>query len=181
MIVVSDIFGKTFALERLCRAIGDDVYIIDPYAGKYMDFQNEGQAYEFFMENMGLNSYCDLLNTRLEKIQSPVILIGFSVGASAIWQISGSLSIEKVNRAVCFYGSQVRHMLKVNPSIEIEFLLPMYEPGFSVDGLESHLSDKKNVVLHRTPYLHGFMNELSMNYNKQACTRYIDWLCHSAG
>ena len=161
-------------------AIGDDVDIIDPYDGKYMGFQTEEQAYEFFMANVGLRTYCDILQSRLKKTASPTILIGFSVGASAIWQISESLSTERVKRAVCFYGSQVRHLLEITPKVEVEYVLPMHEPGFRIDELVTRLSDKKNVVLHKTPYLHGFMNKFSKNHNKLGYTKYIDWLRQSA-
>jgi len=179
-IVVSDIFGKTQTLDKLCKALGDDVDIIDSYGGKYMCFQTEEQAYEFFMANVGLKTYCDLLQSRLKKTPSPATLIGFSVGASAIWRISESLTTERVKRAVCFYGSQVRHLSEIIPNVVIEFIIPRHESGFSVDELVTCLSDKKNVVLHKTPYLHGFMNELSKNYNKLGYTKYIDWLRQNA-
>lgn len=179
-IVVSDIFGKTLVLNKLCKALGDDVDIIDPYGGKEMGFQTEGQAYEFFMANVGLKTYCDLLQLRIKKTPSPATLIGFSVGASAIWRISESLSTKDVKNAVCFYGSQVRHLLEIIPNIVIDFIMPRYEPGFSVDELAPRLSGIKNVFLHRTSYLHGFMNELSKNYNELGYTKYIDWLCQSA-
>jgi len=177
--VVSDIFGKTLALEKLCKALGD-VDIIDPYAGKYMGFQTEEQAYVFFMANVGLKTYCDLLQSRLKKIPSLTTMVGFSVGASAIWQISESLTIERVKRAVCFYGSQIRYLSEINPNIAIEVVVPMHEPGFSIDELVTCLSCKRNVVLHKTPYLHGFMNEFSKNYNELGYTKYIDWLRQSA-
>lgn len=180
-IIISDIFGKTLALDKLCKAVGADVDVIDPYAGKYMGFQTEEQAYESFMAHMGLNTYCDLLQSKLEKTSSPTTLIGFSVGASAVWQISESLSAETVKRAICFYGSQVRNLTEINPGIVVEHILPLHESGFSVDELARSLSGKKNVVLHMTPYLHGFMNELSENYNKLGYTRYVDWLRQSAG
>ena len=179
-IVVSDIFGKTPELAKLCKALSGDVVVIDPYAGANMNFQTEEQAYAFFMANMGLNTYSDLLRSRLERIPPPATLIGFSVGASAVWQISESLNAEKVKRAICFYGSQIRHLTEVNPSIMVEYVLPMYEPGFSVEELASRLSGKKNVVIHETQYLHGFMNELSRNFNESGYTRYIDWLRRSA-
>jgi len=178
-IVVSDIFGKTQALYKLCKALGDNVDIIDSYGGKYMGFQTEEQAYEFFMANVGLKTYCDLLQSSLKKIPSPITLIGFSVGASAIWGASESLTTEKVKRAVCFYGSQVRHLSEIMPNFVIEFIMPRHEPGFSVDELMTCLSVKKNVVLHKTLYLHGFMNELSNNYNELGYTKYIDWLRQS--
>lgn len=175
-IVISDIFGKTSALDKLCKALGDDVDIIDPYGGKDMGFQTEEQAYEFFMANVGLKTYCYLLQSRIKKAPSPPTLIGFSVGASAIWGISESLTTEKVTNAVCFYGSQVRYLSGIIPNILINFIMPRYEPGFSVDELATRLSDMKNVVLHKTSYLHGFMNELSKNYNELGCAQYIEWL-----
>ncbi len=178
-IVVSDIFGKTPALEQLCKAVGENVDIIDPYAGKYMNFANEENAYEWFVTKIGLDAYCAFLHDRIERISSPATLIGFSVGASAIWRLSGSLGPEKTVRAICFYGSQVRHMLEIDPRIPVEYILPEYEPGFNAGELAVHLSKKKNVMLHRTPYMHGFMNALSTNYSKSGYTTYIEWLSAS--
>jgi dienelactone hydrolase len=175
-IVVSDIFGRTPALDKLCKALGSDVDVIDPYDGKIMGFQTEDQAYDFFMDNVGLSTYCDLLLSRLEKVRVPISLLGFSVGASAIWQISESLSTEKVKRVVCFYGSQVRHLTEIKPSVVVELVLPAHESGFSVEALENRLSGIKNVVLYKTPYLHGFMNELSKNYSNLGYSEYVDWL-----
>lgn len=177
---MSDIFGRTPALENLCKAVGSDVDLIDPYAGKYMGFQTEEQAYESFMANVGLDAYCNLLQSRLKKVLKPTILIGFSVGASAIWKISESLNTEKIRSVVCFYSSQIRHLTAIKPSVIVEYVLPTYEPGFSVDELSHRLSSKKNVVLYKTPYLHGFMNELSKNYNKVGYAEYVDWLRESA-
>ena len=126
---------------------------------------------------MGLNGYGDLLLSTLQKTPSPIILIGFSVGASAVWQISESLNLEKVKRAVCFYGSQIRYLTEIQPNIMVDLVLPIHEAGFSVKALARILSDRKHVVLHRTPYLHGFMNERSQNYDKAGYSRYVDWLC----
>lgn len=180
-IVVSDIFGKTPALDKLSKALGNDVDIIDPYNGKNMEFQTEEQAYEFFTANVGLKTYCDLLQSKIKKAPAPATLIGFSVGASAVWRISESLTTQKVKNAVCFYGSQVRHLSQIRPNVVIDFIMPRYEPGFSIHELATHLSNIKNVALHKTSYLHGFMNELSKNYNAAGYTKYIDWLRQNAG
>ena len=175
-IVISDIFGKTPALDKLCEAAGTDVDVIDPYAGEYMGFGTEKHAYEFFMAHIGLSTYCDLLTSRLEKTPSAAMLIGFSVGASAVWRISGALHPEQVPRAVCFYGSQIRHLTEIHPNTVVEHILPAYEPAFSVDEVAGRLAGRKNVVLHRTPYLHGFMNEVSKNFSELGYSTYIDWL-----
>lgn len=176
IVIVSDIFGKTQALKKLCKAVISNVDVIDPYAGNYMDFRTEQEAYEFFMNNVGLSTYCDLLLSRLEKVPSPTNLVGFSVGASAIWQVSELLNTNKINRVVCFYGSQVRNLTEIKPNVVVEHLLPIHEPGYSISELASQLSRKENVVIHKTPYLHGFMNKLSKNYNKSGYATYIDWL-----
>lgn len=180
-VFVSDIFGRTPALEKLCTAVGSPFDVIDPYAGKHMGFQNEQAAYEFFMANVGLNAYCEILQSRLENTAIPIHLIGFSVGASAIWRISETLSIETVKRVVCFYGSQVRYFTEIKPRVVVEHVLPTHEPGFSIDELASRLSGKENVVIHKTPYLHGFMNELSKNYSTFGCTSYVNRLREHTG
>lgn len=175
-IIVSDIFGKTPALNKLCKAIGADVEVIDPYAGKYKGFQTERQAYECFMADVGLDAYGDVLQSRLEKAPPTTSLVGFSVGASAIWQISESLRVETLKRVICFYASQVRHATDIQPSVAVEHVLPAHEPGFNVDELANRLSGKVNVVLHKTPYLHGFMNQQSKNYSRLGYTEYVAWL-----
>lgn len=180
IIIVSDIFGKTPALENLCKELGSNVDIIDPYAGKYMGFKTEQIAYDFFMSNVGLNSYSQVLQSKLENELTPPILIGFSIGASVIWQISESFSKEKIKHVVCFYGSQIRNFMEVNPNVIVDILLPKYEPGFNVEELARLLSVKENIILHKTPYLHGFMNKLSKNYSKVGYCKYVNWLREKA-
>lgn len=179
-IVVSDIFGKTSELENLCNALKARVEIIDPYSGKFMRFKEESEAYEYFMTNVGIQAYSELLLEKLSSVSNPTSLVGFSVGASAIWKVSGNLNIDFIENAICFYGSQIRNHTEVNPCIDIDLILPISEPGFSVSELGSCLSKKSSVEIHNTPYLHGFMNSLSKNFSHVGYNEYIDWLCENA-
>ncbi len=176
IIIVSDIFGKTPALDKLSYAIAPDTKIIDPYCGKFMDFQNEHMAYEYFMKQVGLNDYCQVIKSVLSKKLSPVILIGFSVGGSAIWKIFDSLNSKQVKHMFCFYSSQIRHSQEINPSCKVDFVMPAYEPGFSIKELSEQLLTKENVTIHHTSYLHGFMNKYSENFNQSGYNKYVDWL-----
>jgi len=176
-IVVSDIFGKTKELEELCDALKMRVEIIDPYSGKLMCFKEESEAYDYFMAKVGIQAYSQLLLEKLSSISNPTILIGFSVGASAIWKVSGNLNVELIQSAICFYGSQIRNHTKVNPCINIDLIFPISEPNFSVSELNHCLSNKSSVKIHNTPYLHGFMNSLSKNFSHVGYYEYIDWLC----
>lgn len=141
-----------------------------------MGFGTEAQAYTYFMANVGLKKYGEIVLSGLEKEPVQISLIGFSAGASAVWKISGSLHPKKVKHAICFYGSQIRHLAGINPAIPVEHILPSHEPGFNVDELAHCLSDKANVTVHKTPYLHGFMNELSVNYSQTGYTEYVNRL-----
>ncbi len=60
-IFVSDIFGRTPALEELASGIPGDVELVDPYDGKRMDFRNEAEAYRFFCSEVGLDKYTEQL------------------------------------------------------------------------------------------------------------------------
>lgn len=175
-IVASDIFGRTTALDNLCKHIGGTVEIVDPYGGESMGFTREKDAYDYFTSRAGISDYSETLRSALNRALSPVTLVGFSVGASAIWKISGLLDRETTKRAVCFYGSQIRHYLDIEPSVKLDLILPSHETSFCIAGLAKQLSNKKNLVLHNTPYLHGFMNTLSNNYCDDGYQTYVNWL-----
>lgn len=128
-IVVSDIFGKTSELEELCNAMKVRVEIVDPYSGKFMCFKNESEAYECFMANMGIQAYSEVLLEKLASVSNQTTLIGFSVGASAIWKVSGNLNVNFIENAICFYGSQIRNYTEVNPCINIDLIFPISEPS----------------------------------------------------
>lgn len=172
-VIVTDIFGRTNAIKDLAGAVGSVTDIIDPYHGKHMGFDTESRAYAYFMTHVGIHAYEQRLAACLDKITGIDLLIGFSVGSAAIWGISGTLRPEKISRAVCFYGSQIRHTAHIEPGIPIKHILPEKEPGFSIDDLAGILSGKKNVTVHKTPYLHGFMNLLSTNFSR---TGYDVWV-----
>ncbi len=125
LIAVTDIFGITEHFENLLNDIKrfyTSVEIIDPYDRKEIDFKNEDEAYGYFQEKMGLKNYSDILNKTLQgRENKEQILLGFSVGASAVWAISEKLELHTKTKGICFYSSQVRNFLHVNPKIKIDF------------------------------------------------------------
>lgn len=174
-ILVSDVFGRTQALEEIARLLSGCVEIYDPYQSKNMDFKNETEAYKYFVLQLGLDSYAiDLQDLILSK-NDKVCLIGFSVGASAIWKISDTVN-NNIVKAVCFYGSQIRHYKNIAPRFPIKLILPCSEEHFSISALISHLSNKDNIEIERTKYFHGFMNRHSGNFNDSAYKKYIQVL-----
>ncbi len=79
-VIVTDIFGRTPALETLARDIGSVAAIIDPYDKASMNFAAEPLAYEYFMTHVGIFAYKQLIAARLAESARIDLLIGFSVG-----------------------------------------------------------------------------------------------------
>lgn len=179
-IIVSDIFGRSHALEHLCAALHSDAIIFDPYDAVVMNFDNEEQAYLHFLKTVGHDIYVQNLKEFVRVQETEVFLIGFSVGAAAIWAMSANGTVSNVQKAICYYGSQVRNHLDRVPTFPVELVFPVMEKHFSVDEVMVELSGKENVSLRQVPYLHGFMNELSINYDKQGYMQEIQLLCNRA-
>lgn len=175
-IVVTDIFGKTDALERLCQEITTDFHIVDPYLGIEKGFKSEAEAYDCFMKESGIEAYAEVLEAVLNSQIDPVNLVGFSVGASAIWQLSERLSQLNVQHAAGFYGSQIRHDLSKMPSVNFDLFIPKEEDTFDVGIFSTALANTPNVVFHHTGYRHGFMNQYSTNFDSTALNVYLSWL-----
>jgi dienelactone hydrolase len=165
VILVSDVFGLTPALLEMSNILEVSL-IVDPYNGNIMDFKNETEAYTYFINTIGLDNYLTHLINALDKVEEPTTLIGFSVGASAIWRLSGLKRNHFINKAFCFYGSQIRNFTQIDPSFPIDLIFPISEPHFDVSVLSDYLAKKIKVNSQQSLYLHGFMNFHSKNYSK---------------
>lgn len=174
VILVGDIFGKTQALDKLRNEIGaEDIF--DPYNGELHEFPDEKSAYQYFIEHVGMAAYTNKLSTYLTAETEKLVLIGFSVGASAIWQLSNSKTQTNIEKAICFYGSQIRHFTDVTPHFPIQLIFPSYEQHFSVKDLINKISGRNlvNVDHIATEYRHGFMNELSEGFSETGYQKYL--------
>ncbi|GLQ30906.1 dienelactone hydrolase family protein [Litoribrevibacter albus] len=177
-IFVSDIFGRTDALERLASRISGNVEIVDPYQSKPMGFADEAEAYSVFTQEVGLKRYSEMLLNHLIGFSDAVRLIGFSVGGSAIWNCSESGQLPHVVDAQCFYSSQIRHAVNTQPRFPTRLIFPAHEEHFSVSDLMALLQSKNNVTIEQTRYLHGFMNRYSKNYDPEGYEEFCQQLCN---
>jgi hypothetical protein len=187
-IIVTDIFGRTPAVEQISAALPFQSTIFDPYQGVDMAFASEPSAYLYFSENVGVEKYSQLLREHLYQIKQPLCLIGFSVGASAIWQLSAQKhlpdagSLIHISSALGFYSSQIRHSTEIKPQFPIQLVFPIREPSFCVQTVIQALKGNDDITLHKAAYLHGFMNSHSPNYHPQGYNCYLSTLskCESA-
>jgi len=177
-IIVSDIFGRTKSLEKISASLPGIVEIFDPYDSVSMAFNTEQEAYSCFVSEVGLEKYKENLRAYLLNIEEPVSLLGFSVGASAIWKLSEDQKIQNILGSVCFYSSQIRNDTEIVPKFPVQLVFPRHENRFSVSELIKQLKTTKRVKIHQAPYLHGFMNFHSPNFNPIAYAKYLKALCN---
>lgn len=172
-IIFSDVFGITPALIKLKEKLGANS-IIDPYEGEYMGFKNEAEAYSYFVSEVGLDRYVLKVLKILSKLKCKTTLVGFSIGASAIWRISEINTNNFIKHAFCFYGSQIRNYTQITPCFKTYLVFPKSELHFDVSNLIDKLVNKHNVDITQVEYLHGFMNSHSSNFNKTGYSESID-------
>ncbi|WP_271272711.1 dienelactone hydrolase family protein [Aliamphritea hakodatensis] len=175
-IILSDIFGYTSALQVLADQLPGDWLILDPYDGTEMCFEDESRAYAHFQRVSGIDVYAARLADCLMTADESVSIIGFSVGAAALWQVLGSGVADKAGYAIGFYGNQIRHALGSAPRRPVTLVIPASERHFSVADFAESLSAYPQVSLSRAPYLHGFMNPASVNYSAAGYAEYTGWL-----
>lgn len=176
LLLVTDIFGNTEAISDLLTELESayqEIEIIDPYNGDNHYFENEEVAYRKFSEVCCICNYSNKLEEILKKQSSSVDVIGFSVGATAAWEMTSRNVSKKIRQAVCFYGSRIREKTEINPKCKTTLIFPKYETNFDVEEVIKIIEAKKNTETVITNYLHGFMNIMSYNYSKMAYDKYI--------
>lgn len=165
-LLVADIFGQTEALETLAKEISPCTEIFSPYGPTQLNLRNEQEAYRYFSERVGLESYTQKLSRHIRSLSGSIKLIGFSVGSAAIWKLSNDKSLSSINDAICFYGSQIRHSPSITPRFPIELIFPEEEKHFDLQKLIKELQNKPNVAIRQLAAKHGFMNLHSDGFNQ---------------
>jgi dienelactone hydrolase len=179
LIVVSDIFGKTKSLNQLTAQLSPyyrEVAVIDPYEGRNISFENEEHAYQYFQKNCGIATLTARLETEAINSKEKIDIIGFSVGGSAAWEISGKDISTSIRNVVSFYGSRIRGKTNISPQYPTSLIFPAAEKSFELEPVIQAVENKQNVEVIRTNYLHGFMNRESKNFSKKGYKYFREWL-----
>jgi len=170
IVIAPDIFGITPSLTALVKKLSKhaEVAIIDPYHGEVMDFKTEQLAYQEFLDEGGLDSYTEQLKVILTYIEQPVILLGFSAGASALWRLVDKEFGLQGCHFIGFYPGKIRHYLDVVPNIATTLLMPNREAHFDIDQVIAQLPNHELLDVSQLPFGHGFMNPKSDGYDARA-------------
>ena len=183
LIIVSDIFGKTASLNEFSTQLSSfygEISVIDPYAGQNIQFGNEENAYQYFQQNCGIWQLTEQVEQKIDETKEAIDIIGFSVGGTSAWEISGKDVSKSIRNIVCFYGSRIREKTNICPQIPTTLVFPAYEKSFEVESVIKNVENKQNAEVIRTRYLHGFMNRESKNYSETGYKYFSSWLAKKA-
>lgn len=170
--ILTDIFGLTDAIDSFVDDLGGDVEIIDPYDGEIKDFKNQEEAYHYFTTSVGQEAFYNKAKARLSNVLAPFVLVGFSIGATVAWRLSGVIELKAIG-VISFYGSQIRNFKNVTPQIPTKLVFAHTEPSFDVSRLIQELKHRDNTIIEHTSYQHGFMSVKSTNFSQEGYTKYL--------
>lgn len=179
IVIAPDIYGVAPLKKMVTNQIAESLHsceVVDPYSGKKPCFQIESELYQHFIDTCGHDGYLQKVQHKLADIEGPIVLVGFSAGASAIWRAIGSERYPNVVGCIGFYPGQIRNHLDVTPSCPTKLVFPIEEKHFDIEPVIETLLDRSNVTIEKTKYQHGFMNPKSQGYNEKAAVYYSNWL-----
>lgn len=178
LLVCSDIFGITPALQALFRPWRGPLLWLSPYQQSHQ-FQHDEQAYRYFLQQGGLDSYRhklqQLLQNHAQSSSAPLLAVGFSAGAAALWCEAAAIEPGLIKQAFCFYGGQIRNYPELQPKCPTS-LIWARESHFDVKALAQTVAATANVSSRFCQYGHGFINPASAQYHKQGAAFYQRWL-----
>ncbi|WP_434526295.1 hypothetical protein [Photorhabdus asymbiotica] len=153
-IFLTDIHGISEHVKIIAQHLGSDVSFISPYE-KENEVPNQDMAYEYFHSVSSIDEYTGKVRDALTYIDFPVILVGFSIGATAAWRLSEDPHLP-VQNTICIFGSRIRDYLNVKP-IKPASLFFSNDEKYFIDKLEP--SDKITIEL--VDYAHSEISKSS--------------------
>jgi len=178
IIFVTDIFGVSHRFKEKIANICEhwkkqniSCTVIDPYQGVTQCFVDEPQAYQAYLSQCGHQQYLALLAQEVANINdNDIMLIGFSAGASIAWQLAADGDKQtfhsSIKQVIGFYPSQIRYHVSLQAQCPVTLVFPQYETHFDVENTMSLLAQQIMVNIIHSSYLHGFMNEQSVNFQQ---------------
>jgi dienelactone hydrolase len=167
LLVASDIFGDTPQLRSTTNALSHNFAVVSPYSDEQIPFNAEEQAYAAFQAGSGLNPYAEKILQAITQYQ-PDALLGFSVGASAGWLALAHSTHPRIQAAILFYGSRIRDYPQLRPCCPTRLIFAEHEKSCDPEPLVAILQAAGLEASICAGSKHGFMNELSPNYDPAA-------------
>jgi dienelactone hydrolase len=181
ILLATDVFGPTPAIEEMVRVLGQPCRVISPFDDPEMFFLDEKNAYDTFLTQGGVARYAEKLTHLLQAHGTSFqMAIGFSAGASALWIASANEETKQLQANVLFYGSRIRDHQDVQPLCPARLIFAENESAFNATDLCSNLSTAGHQAEIVRGTSHGFMNPYSSGFDDKIQAIYLAQLASLA-
>ncbi|ETS31820.1 hypothetical protein BB987_16900 [Photorhabdus temperata] len=133
-IFLTDIHGISEHAKLIAERLSGDVSFISPYEKENETPNNQEAMYEYFHNVSSIDKYTCKVRDTLTYINTPVILVGFSIGATVAWRLSNDRNLP-VQHFICIFGSRIRDYLDVK-SVKPTSLFFSNDEKYFIDQLK---------------------------------------------
>ncbi|WP_445495664.1 hypothetical protein [Photorhabdus sp. SF281] len=142
-IFLTDIHGISNHVKLIAKRLGGEVSLISPYERENKIPKNKDAMYKYFHNVSSIDEYTCKVRDTLTYINTPVILVGFSIGATVAWRLSNDRDLS-VQHFICIFGSRIRDYLDVK-SIKSTSLFFSNDEKYFIDKIK--YSEKVTIEL----------------------------------
>lgn len=173
VVVASDIRGTDASWRAQLAGLGP-THVLSPWPGGACPHDNLTLAVDAFHRDDGLARYeqqiADVVN------DEPAVLIGFSVGATALWRYVASARCHPQSLAILYYGSRIRAYADRVPRCATALFFAEHEASFEPRALAASLvrPGVHSAVVAGTG--HGFMRAGSEHHDAGLAREHFDRL-----
>lgn len=175
IIIATDIHGVTDGVRALFENFDQHpLRFLSPWDSDENPYPTEQEAVKAFHAEQGLLRY----QQKIAKVagDAPALLIGFSVGASALWQYASSEECHRDSRAVMYYGSRIRDHLSLAPRCKSSLIFAEHESAFQPHRIVDQLTNSSTDCAVIAGTRHGFMNPHSPHFDSSLTHQQLAYL-----
>lgn len=177
IVIATDLYGITEPLRAICSQLleGYSLSFLSPWSTDTHSYADEKTAHQAFMQSDGFNSYRAKITQTLNALaDAPVMLIGFSVGATAGWLYACDPAVRADAMCWLFYGSRIRDYADQTVRVaRINTIWAQYEDSFDPADLSRTLMGRGILAEVVAGTTHGFMNPNSTHYRADCLAHYL--------
>ncbi|WP_419146755.1 hypothetical protein [Pseudoalteromonas 'SMAR'] len=144
-LVISDIHGDTDYIRQFTDSLGSEADYLTPYHGQQAAGKRSNESqYAFFKRVSSIDNLTAKARSTLQAAQEPVVVIGFSVGATSAWQLAAMPDLP-IRQCICVFGSRIRDHLHLTPTVPTTAFFSNDERYFYEQVIASPLLHKQRI------------------------------------
>lgn len=175
IIIATDIHGINDQLSHLFHSLGDELIFLSPWDSDSAPYNNEQEAVAAFQADHGLEKYQQKIAQQAGD--APALLIGFSVGATALWRHIASKDCHPQSQAHLYYGSRIRDHQDLIPRCPTKVIFAEHEASFKPSDIITNITHPQVACSIIAGTYHGFMNPHSPNFRDElAAAAVLAWM-----